>query len=72
MEIVSPKDKNEMSGLPELKPGKNYHNLEGMGDLNKIGGVGGMARFANNGRLNSISHPPSMVTKRMVNLREIY
>lgn len=63
MEKHSPKkDRNEMSTLPEVKSGKNYHNLEGMGILNARGGVGGIARFANNARFNSISHPPSMVT----------
>tara|TARA_B110000285_G_scaffold108494_1_gene123159 strand:+ start:369 stop:683 length:315 start_codon:yes stop_codon:yes gene_type:complete len=43
-----------------------------MGTLNAKGGVGGLARFANNQRLMSVDHSASMMTNRMVNLREIY
>jgi hypothetical protein len=63
MERLSPKEnKNNESILPTIKSGKNIANLDGMGTLNAQGGVGGLARFANNQRLNSISHSPSLVT----------
>ena len=65
-------DEPNKTSLPELKSGKAILNLEGMGALNAKGGVGGMARFANNHKMMSVDHSSSMMTQRMVNLREIY
>ena len=54
-------DEPNKTGLPELKTSKAILNLEGMGILNAKGGVGGMARFANNHKM-SVDHSSSMMT----------